>query len=81
MTLTAAEERPTTAIGRYIKGKRVDADLTQEELAERVDFSQRAISSWELGDRIPTALAVAALARALPGTTVDEMLALIEGES
>jgi transcriptional regulator with XRE-family HTH domain len=78
---TEAPERSTTPLVRYIKGKRDDADLTQEELADGTGFTQPAISAWELGIRIPSARAVAALARALPAASVDEMLALIEAHS
>lgn len=77
--LTEAEKR-SSAIGRYIKDKRVDAGLTQVEVAKRIEFTQRAVSNWELGDRIPTAKAIAALARALPGASVLDMLTLL-GES
>lgn len=36
-------------IGRNIKIQRIQADLTQEELAEILDVSAQQISNWESG--------------------------------
>lgn len=44
---------------------RKDAGLTQQQLAERTEFSQNAISQWETGEREPSWSAVQALAKAL----------------
>jgi len=67
-----------SALGRYIKAKRLAAELSQDDLAERTQFTQPAISAWESGRKVPTAKAIAALARGLPGATVEEMVALAD---
>lgn len=37
-----------------LKKARIDAGLTQEELAEKIGVSRQAISAWECGDRTPS---------------------------
>jgi transcriptional regulator with XRE-family HTH domain len=69
---------PAGSLGEYIRSKRKDADLTQGDLAARVGTTQGGISNWESGGFIPSAKALASLARALPDASVDEMLELIE---
>lgn len=76
MTTEAPEQ--STAIGRYLKEKREDADLSQDDVAAGTGFTQGAVSAWERGARIPTVKAVVALARVLPDAHVEKMLALIE---
>lgn len=39
-------------IGRNIKIQRIQADLTQEELAEILDVSAQQISNWESGKNL-----------------------------
>ena len=48
-----------------LKELREAAGLTQKQLADRADLSQRAISAWEQAEREPGWLAVLALAKAL----------------
>jgi len=67
----------TPPLAAYIRAKRGDAGLSQEELARRIAHSQPAVSAWESGQSTPGAKAIAALARELPDARVDEMLALI----
>lgn len=69
-----------SALGRYIKAKRLAAELSQDGLAERTQFTQPAISAWEAGLKVPTARAIAALAAALPDASVEEMVALAARE-
>lgn len=56
-----------------LKGKRVEAGLTQAELAEKVSVTARTIQNYEMGTRRPNSKVVADLANAL-GTTVDYLL-------
>lgn len=56
-----------------LKSKRVEAGLTQAELAARVSVTARTIQNYEMGTRRPNSKVVADLATAL-GTTVDYLL-------
>lgn len=40
-------------IGKYIYQKRVENNLTQQELADKLYVSDRAVSKWERGLSIP----------------------------
>ena len=51
--------------GRRLKEARIDASLTQDELARILDISKSTISMWENGNRIPSIDVVFPLARAL----------------
>jgi transcriptional regulator with XRE-family HTH domain len=37
----------------WLRASRVDANLTQKDLAKRLGVSMRAIQTWESGDRRP----------------------------
>ena len=39
-------------IGRYIAGKRKSLGLTQRELAEKLNMSDKSVSKWERGDSL-----------------------------
>lgn len=69
-----------SALGGYIRAKRKAAGLSQDELAERMPYTQPAISAWETGLKVPTVRAVAALAAALPEADINEMVALVAEE-
>mgnify|MGYP002556333924 FL=1 len=56
-----------------LKEKRVEAGLTQAELAEKVSVTARTIQNYEMGTRKPNSKVVADIAMAL-GTTVDYLL-------
>ena len=56
-----------------LKEKRVEAGLTQAELAEKVSVTARTIQNYEMGTRKPNSKVVADIAIAL-GTTVDYLL-------
>lgn len=58
-------------LGRNAKRLRIDADLTQEQLAEKSGFSQQYISDLERGLRNPTIVSLYELAQALDATPVD----------
>lgn len=40
-------------IGRFIKTKRIEKNLTQQELANQLNVTDKAISNWETGRRLP----------------------------
>ena len=42
-------------IGRFIQKKRKEQKLTQSELAERLNITDRAVSKWENGICLPDA--------------------------
>ena len=57
-----------------IKYFRVKADLSQTDLAEKMEIKRTTVSMWETGASMPTADKLMKLARVL-GCTVDELLA------
>ena len=60
-------------IGSYISGLRKQADLTQVEMADRLDVSHQAVSKWERGESLPDIGTLLALAE-LFQTSVDTIL-------
>ena len=60
-------------IGESIRHHRKKLNLTQAQLAERVNVTPQAVSKWESGAGLPDLSMAAPLARAL-GTTTDELL-------
>lgn len=61
-------------LGQKIRNMRLKRNLTQEELAEKVDISQRTLSGIETGENFVTAETLDKLVEAL-GTTFEEMFA------
>lgn len=59
--------------GNIISKKRKDLGLTQIQLAEKLNVSNRAVSKWENGDGFPDITSLPAIAQAL-GITIDELL-------
>lgn len=55
-----------------IKRFRLSANLSQEELARKLNLTQGLISQWELGICSPSASKLPALAEAL-GCTIDDL--------
>ena len=60
-------------IAENISALRKSAKLTQAELAEKLNYSDKAISKWERGDSVPDVLVLAELAE-LFSVTVDYFL-------
>ena len=60
-------------IGRLIYEKRKELGLTQQELADRLQITNKAVSKWENGDGMPDINLLAPLSAEL-GLTVDELL-------
>ena len=58
--------------GKKIKRMRINRGLTQEELAEAVDLSQRAMSGIETGENFVSAETIDKLVKALD-TTLEEL--------
>jgi len=57
---------------KNLKNKRVDAGLTQNELAALLGVNQSTIASWEVGTKYPSADKLPDLARVL-GCMIDEL--------
>jgi len=62
-------------LGKKIKRMRVNRGLTQEQLAEAVDISQRTLSGIEIGENFVTAETLDKLIKAL-NTTTEELFSL-----
>ena len=61
------------AIGTYIKQKRIEKSLSQEQLAEKLGVSKNTVSRWERGINIPDLGLLDSLASAL-NTGVSEII-------
>ena len=61
-------------LGKKIKRMRINRGLTQEQLAEAVDVSQRTLSGIEIGENFVTAETLDKIIKAL-NTTLDELFA------
>ena len=62
-------------LGKKIKRMRQNRGLTQEQLAEAVDISQRTLSGIEIGENFVTAETLDKIIKAL-NTTSEELFAL-----
>ena len=60
-------------IGKYISEKRKEKKLTQEELAERLGVSDRAVSNWENGKNMPDLALFKPLCKEL-GITINDLM-------
>ena len=60
-------------IGKNIKRLRVNAGMTQEQLAERLNLSGQAVSKWENESALPDITLLPALADCF-GVTIDELM-------
>lgn len=67
------DERLKVQIGINISNLRKRQGLTQAGLAEKVNYSDKAVSKWERGESVPDILTLVALAEVL-GVTVDDLL-------
>lgn len=61
-------------LGKKIKRMRLNRGLTQEQLAEEVDISQRTLSGIEIGENFVTAETLDKIIKAL-NTTTEELFA------
>ena len=60
-------------IGAFIKTRRISSGMTQKELAEKLDCTDKAVSRWETGKGLPEASFLIPLANIL-GVMVNELL-------
>lgn len=60
-------------IGEYISKKRKEKRLTQEELAEKLGVSDRAVSNWENGKNMPDLALFKPLCKEL-GITINDLM-------
>ena len=70
------EEMKLVVAGKLIK-LRKEAGLTQSELGEKLNYSDKTVSKWERGESMPDAYVLSQLAQ-LYGTTVDALLSEAE---
>ena len=68
-----------TRLRNHIKQHRARLDLTQQELADRVDVRRQTILAIEKGQFVPSALLAFRIASAL-GMTVDDLFELAPDE-
>ena len=66
------EELKLALAGRLIKLRQA-AGMTQAELGERLNYSDKTVSKWERGESMPDAFVLTRLAE-IYGTTVDALL-------
>lgn len=67
------DEKLKAQIGTNISNLRKRQGLTQAGLAEKVNYSDKAVSKWERGESAPDVLTLVALGEVL-GVTVDDLL-------
>ena len=60
-------------IGKKLKNARIEAGLTQEKAAEKIDVSRQTISNWENEKSYPDIISVIALSD-LYSVSIDELL-------
>ena len=60
-------------IGKKLKNARIEAGLTQEKAAEKIDVSRQTISNWENEKSYPDTISVIALSD-LYSVSLDELL-------
>ena len=60
-------------IGKKLKNARIEAGLTQEKAAEKIDVSRQTISNWENEKSYPDIISVIALSDLYSGS-LDELL-------
>lgn len=67
------DERLKAQIGTNISNLRKRQGLTQAGLAEKVNYSDKAVSKWERGESVPDILTLVSLAEVF-GVSVDDLL-------
>ena len=67
------DEKLKSQLGANIVAYRKRSGLTQARLAEKLNYSDKAVSKWERGESMPDVLTLVQLAE-LFGTTVDELI-------
>ena len=67
------DEKLKSVLGANIVSYRKRSGLTQARLAEKLNYSDKAVSKWERGESMPDVLTLVQLAEVFE-TTVDELL-------
>ena len=67
------DEKVKCQIGANIAAYRKHAGMTQSNLAERLNYSDKAVSKWERGESVPDVLTMMQLAEQF-GITVNDLL-------
>ena len=67
----------TQAFGRKLAHLRKNADMTQSELAERLNVTRQAVSKYEIGDSFPDVSILVLIAETF-GISVDELICATE---
>ena len=70
-------EKLKTQIGSNIAACRKQCGLTQAELAQKLNYSDKAVSKWERGESVPDVMTLAQLAEIL-GVTLNTLLGSTE---
>ncbi len=65
--------QPLAGLGTRLRSLRDEAGISQDELAEKLEVHQTAVSAWERGTAIPTPAALLRLAE-FHEVTVDHLL-------
>ena len=65
-------EELKTIVGANLARLRKDRGMTQAELAERINYSDKAVSKWERGESLPDVLTLLSLAKEL-GTDLNTL--------
>ena len=66
-------ETQKVQIGANIAACRKSSNMTQLELAERLNYSDKAVSKWERGESVPDVVTLVQLAREF-GVTLDQLV-------
>jgi len=72
-------EKLKQRIGSNIAACRRRSNLTQAELAEKLNYSDKAVSKWERGESIPDVITLVQLAEQF-GVSVNDLLLGIQSE-
>ena len=62
-----------TAFGNFLYALRKEKGMTQQELAEKLNITNKAVSKWETGEAFPETSQLVPLANIF-GVSVDELL-------
>lgn len=62
------------AFRKRVRIRMIELELTDAQVAERIDYTEKTFGKWMAGERIPPLRAVLALSKCL-GCSLDEMFA------
>lgn len=73
--------KPTEEIfAANLKRRRLELNLTQKQLADRIDYSEKSISKWEQGQSLPPSILLPPLAQALQ-TDINQLFRSLDPEN